>query len=392
MKCIVNSSYPLLALILIASPVWTFEIQGNLNLEQRHYVSAKEQQSEQYEATLSFAPELYYNHNDIEVNIKPNARINSMDDEKSGFYFKELNLAYTSNAHEFKVGINQVFWGVTESQHIIDIINQTDTLASVDFEQKMGQPMLQYTYYSEDSSLQVFLLPHFQKPKYASKKGRLRPILVVDPSLVQFESSKGKNRQDFALKYSSRLAGIDYSLHYFNGIQRTPILQYSAAHNALAPLHPNMEQVGIESQLVYENWLFKLEGYHRHSTHNYSAVTAGFEYTLIGVFDSFWDINLISEYQYDSRQDPSLAQGQNDLFLGARLTLNDLDGTTALVGLVQDLDDKDTVSGRLEISSRINDSWRWRVEGWLFQADSVDEITFFARKDDFLQFSIEYYF
>ncbi|MEW5251576.1 hypothetical protein [Microbulbifer discodermiae] len=379
-------------LILLASNVNAVEMQGNLNMEQRHYISEGEQQEKQYEATLSFEPELYYSRDNIEINIKPYARANSIDENKSDFYFKEFNFIYTLNAHEFKVGIDQVFWGVAESQHIIDVINQTDTLASVDFEQKIGQPMLQYTYYTNESSLQFFLLTNFEEPPYASNEGRLRPALVVDPSLAHFESGKGKNRRDFAVRYSDRLTSIDYSLHYFNGIQRNPVLQYSAAHNALAPFYPNMEQVGLESQLVYENWLFKFEGYHRHSTDNYTALTAGFEYSFVGIFDSLWDLNLIGEYQYDSRQNASLAQGQNDLFLGARITLNDMNGTTALIGVARDLDDSGTRSGRLELSSRFNDSWRWRIEGWMFQAGSQQEITFFAAKDDFLQFTVEYYF
>lgn len=392
MKLRVHEIFFLSAIIMFISDVKSFDVQGNINLEQRHYTSKGDQQTEQYEATLSFQPELYYSYDNIQINIKPYARMNSLDKNKSDFYFKELNITYSSNAHEFTAGINQVFWGVTESQHIIDIVNQTDILASVDFKQKIGQPMLQYTYYLNESSLQVFFLTKFQESLYASNEGRLRPAFVVDPSLVKFESSKGKNRRDFALKYSSHLAEVSYSLHYFNGIQRTPILQYSATHNALAPFYPNMEQVGLESQFVYGNWLFKLEGYHRHSISNYTALTAGFEYSFVGIWGSVWDVNFISEYQYDSRMDASLAQGQNDIFLGARIALNDFNGTTSLIGIAQDLDDNSTHIGRLEISSRLSDSWRWRLEGWIFQTNSPNEITFFARKDDFIQFSLEYYF
>jgi len=40
------------------------------------------------------------------------------------------------------VGINSVFWRVVESNHLVDILNQTDLIEDIDGEEKLGQPMI----------------------------------------------------------------------------------------------------------------------------------------------------------------------------------------------------------------------------------------------------------
>ena len=44
---------------------------------------------------------------------------------------------------ELRVGVDQVFWGVTESQHLVDIVNQVDFVEHPAGEAKLGQPMVQ---------------------------------------------------------------------------------------------------------------------------------------------------------------------------------------------------------------------------------------------------------
>src|SRR5687767_8625858 len=39
---------------------------------------------------------------------------------------RELNWQYRRNSWSLLAGVNRVFWGVTESRHVIDVINQSD--------------------------------------------------------------------------------------------------------------------------------------------------------------------------------------------------------------------------------------------------------------------------
>ena len=40
---------------------------------------------------------------------------------------------------ELRLGVDRVFWGVAESRHLVDIVNQTDLIEHPDEEEKLGQ-------------------------------------------------------------------------------------------------------------------------------------------------------------------------------------------------------------------------------------------------------------
>ncbi len=153
-----------------------------------------------------------------------------------------------------------------------------------------------------------------------------------------------------------------------------------------------MEQVSADIQKVSGDWLWKLEARYRDSRDNHTALVGGFEYTFVGVFDSFWDVGALAEYQYDSRGEESQSSAQNDLFVGTRLALNDAEGTEILLGISQDLDYNSVRSGRIEASARIDNNWKWRANAWWFNSDEPDDFLYFIRKDDFVEVAIEYYF
>ena len=72
------------------------------------------------------------------------------DGQRTHWDIRELYYQKAKNKWEFNIGLKKVFWGVTESNHLIDIINQTDQVESFDGEEKLGQPMLQTTFTSDN--------------------------------------------------------------------------------------------------------------------------------------------------------------------------------------------------------------------------------------------------
>ena len=67
-------------------------------------------------------------------------------------------------------------------------------------------------------------------------------------------------------------------------------------------------------------------------------MTGGFEYTLVGIADTQWDLGLISEYLFDDRKDFALTPFENDVAGALRLAVNDAQSTELLFGWVQDID------------------------------------------------------
>ena len=91
-----------------------------------------------------------------------------------------MNWLKVFDESELRVGLRKVFWGVTESQHLVDIINQTDLVESLDGEEKLGQPMINYALINDWGTLDLYLLPYFRERTFSGINGRLRSSLYVD--------------------------------------------------------------------------------------------------------------------------------------------------------------------------------------------------------------------
>lgn len=377
-------------LTTLALQCHAFELSGQLNVEHRQFLSQGLQDQDKGQSSLVVEPELYWRINESsDFTFVPFYRLDSMDEERTHGDIREaLYLNYWDD-YELRVGIGKVFWGVTESAHLVDIVNQTDAIESLDGEDKLGQPMLHFTSIKEWGTLDAMLLPYFRERTFAGDDGRLRPTIPVSRQAL-YESSREEKHVDFAFRYSKMLGDWDLGLSYFQGTNRDPYYQLNG--NKLQAYYAQAKQVGLDVQGIVGDWLWKLESIYRDSYDHHTGLVGGFEYTIVGAFDTVWDIGLIAEYLYDSRGNNAQSIGQNDVFAGTRLALNDEDSTEILFGITQDLDNQDVYSAKLEASSRLTNNLSWTVNGWLFENDSPDDLLYFARKDDFIEVSLEYYF
>jgi len=350
--------------------------------------------------SLFVEPELYHSWNDDldSITVKGFYRWDDLDKERSHGDIRELMWVHVGDDWELRTGIGSVFWGQTESAHLVDIINQTDSVEAVDGEDKLGQPMINLTLIREWGNLDLFVLPGFRERTYAGEQGRLRSPLVVDTDHALYQSSSGDNHVDFAARWSHTIGDVDVGVSYFKGTSRDPSFALALTDDFtpinLRPYYAQMSQVGIDALAVVDAWLLKFEGIYRDTDdiRSYIAITTGFEYTSVGVFDSVWDIGWIAEYQYDDRGKAATSIGQNDVMLGARIVLNDIDGTEVLLGMVQDFDYSGSTSGLVEASSRINDNWKWRVDARFLSVDDPQDISYRFKQDDYVELSLEYYF
>ncbi|MHC6527103.1 hypothetical protein [Vibrio proteolyticus] len=380
-----------LALALVPLQCHAWELSGQVNLEHRQFFERGLDGQGREQSSLVLQPEIYQSWGDGNTSFTfvPFYRLDSMDDERTHGDIREaLYLTYWSD-YELRLGIGKVFWGVTESEHLVDVVNQTDAIEAVDGEDKLGQPMIHFTSIKEWGVVDALLLPYFRERTFAGEDGRLRPTIPVSDDVL-YESSRKEKHVDVALRYAKMLGDWDVGLSYFEGTNRDPY--YRLQSQQLKPYYAQMSQVGLDVQGIVGDWLWKLESIYRDSEDNHTGVVSGFEYTWVGALGSVWDVGWIAEYLYDSRGNNAQTTGQNDLFLGTRFALNDEDGTEVLIGVSQDLDHSDVYSAKLEASSRINNHFKWRIDGWLFENNTPDDLLYFARRDDFIEFSLEYYF
>jgi FimV-like protein len=383
-----------------ASPHWTDRLQSDstLGVDSRLFANKGLQQQAQSSLSASFLQEWYWQSVDEtdSLTFSPYLRVDQRDPERNLIDIRQAFWLRVGRGWELKLGIDQVFWGVTESQHLVDVINQTDLVDTIDGESKLGQPMLQYNLYGDWGNLQTFLLPYFRERTFAGVNGRLRLPLPLLPDEAIYQSDREQQHLDVAVRYAKQIDQLDVAGSYFQGTSREPSLRPLGNSGFYAPYYPQMKQVGVEGQWIVDSWIWKLESiyrrYEQRTLEEFYAGTAGFEYSMVGVFDSNYDLGWLMEYQYDSRGAEATGPGQRDLFVGARLAWNDEAGTELLFGVAQDMEDRGSRSGMFEASTRFNNNIRLRLDGWFFQTHSPAQPIWWFRRDDYIQLGIDYYF
>ncbi|KZN66906.1 hypothetical protein [Pseudoalteromonas luteoviolacea] len=361
---------------------------GEIQVQQRifvHSVDPGNDAPEHWQGSAMIEPHWQQVNDTSLTSVKLFARIDSHDKERTHWDIRELSYLTYWDDYELKFGIDKVFWGVTESQHLVDVINQTDSVEGFDGEDKLGQPMAQFKAVKDIGTFDLWLLPYFRERTLPSREGRLAlPAPLLD---AKYESSSEQRTLDFAIRYSHTLEDWDIGLSYFDGTNRDPYLQYTS--EGITPFYAQMWQLGTDIQGVFGDWLVKLEAIHRDSLESHFAMTTGFEYTQVGIFDTVMDLGWIAEYSFDERNN---ATNQNDLFIGWRLALNDMDGYEVLFGVNQDLDSHHVFSAKLEASGRLNDSWKWQLDAWTFTSDQPSDPIYILKDEDFIEVSLTYFF
>ncbi|MBT4838120.1 MAG: hypothetical protein HON94_12320 [Methylococcales bacterium] len=372
---------------------------ASLSLEARYFFN-EATSSKQHKANLSasFESTFYKNMYDdkLLLTFTPFLRADQGDKERTHGDIREFIALWADETWEASAGIGKVYWGVAESSHLVDIINQTDLIENIDGEDKLGQPMISLTFINEDyGTLATYLLPKFRERTFPGVKGRLRSIPHVDNDSPVYQSSQRDNHLDYALRYSKTLGDFDIGLSHFSGTSREPIfnVQFKTPSNiVLIPNYFLIKQSSLDFQATIEEWLFKFEGIYRSSDNdNYFAAVGGFEYTHSGAFDSSYDIGYLLEYNFDDRKDKALTPFQNDIFAGLRMVFNDEQSTEFLLGFIIDADNQGH-SINLEGNRRIGDSMKLTIESRIYSHFPQNSLLSGFKNDDYLQAELAYYF
>jgi len=344
--------------------------------------------------SLAVQPEYYYGWDDGRESFTfvPFLRWDQNDSERSHVDIRELTWLKATDNWELRVGIRKLFWGVTESQHLVDIINQTDLVEAPDGEEKFGQPMLNLALIRDWATFDLFILPYFRERSFPGVDGRLRFVLPIDTDNARYESSRQERNIDYAVRWESSIGAWDMGLSYFNGTSREPRFEIRPDGQALIPVYDLIEQWGLDLQATVGDWLWKAETIHRSGQlEPYIALTTGFEYTFVGIMGSGADFGILSEVLYDERGDNALTLFADDILLGSRLTLNDEQSSELLFGIIVDIDDPGHLL-ILESSRRLGNAWKITFEARAFLDIPDSDLLTSIHDDDYLQLELARYF
>ncbi len=376
-----------------------WEVSGYVGAETRWFYYGPSESFQHGGAgfSLTLEPEFYrgWEASDTSILFEPYIRLDSEDTERTHFDIRELYWQKIGGSWDLKVGLAKVFWGVTESRHLVDIINQTDQIENIDTEDKLGQPMVNFTLINNWGTLDFFFLPYFRERTFAGREGRLRSIPHINTDRPVYESGAERWHPDLAVRYSRIFGNLDLGIYYFYGTSRDPLFEPDIGNGdeiVLRPVYNLMQQGGLDLQYTFGGWLLKFESILRSGRgQHFQALTVGFEYTLYGLFGTTLDMGILSEYHYDSRGETATDPFNNDIFAGTRITLNDEQDTAFIGGMIYD-HDNGTTSYRFEFERRLGDSYKLIIEAQQFARIDSKDLLFSLRRDSFLQVELRKYF
>ncbi|RLP55514.1 MAG: hypothetical protein D6160_03660 [Ketobacter sp.] len=307
-------------------------------------------------------------------------RWSDQDKNRTHGDIQELTWIHVGDRWELRSGVRRVFWGVTEFQHLVDIINQSDAVERADGEAKLGQPMVNLSLVTDLGILDLFVLTGFRERTFPGEDGWPRGAVLFSNDDADYESGRENKRVDFAARWGMSLDMWELALSYFGGTSREPEFHRYNLEGELVPFYPVIDQLGLEVQYNYDAWILKMEALSRSGMINgrYFASVFGFEYTFEGVFDSVSDVGIVSEYNYDERGEdsPSSYFLENDFALGVRWALNDEASSELLAGVIYDIETHERVL-TLEASRRLGSVWKISLDATFFHSSpppSLEEV------------------
>jgi len=374
-----------------------WDVTGFVGLDSRTFWEDErfEGQDDGFNASLHVQPELYWRSEDgrQRVSVVGFGRYDNQDDERSHVDLREAYWGYDGDSWDVNAGFSKVFWGVAESRHLVDVINQTDLVEDLDQEDKLGQPMVNVNLQRDYGRFELYVMPWFRERTFPGAEGRFRSALTVDTDDPIYESSDKDRHTDVALRYSHYFGDVDVGAYVFDGTSRDPNFIVADEGDRLIPVYEQMTQVGLDLQYTRDSWLWKFEGIRRETSRDtFNAAVGGLEYTFYGVGGRAADIGILFEYLYDGRgaSAPPTAF-DDDIFVGARLALNDSSDTSLLAGAAIDTKTHETFFN-LEAQRRFGDNVTVGLRLRAFSNASPGDALYSFEQDDYLQLRVSWYY
>ena len=398
-----NSTKPLATVALALTTVGAsleadeWEVTGFVGVESRTFWEDERfaNQDDGFNASLHVQPELYWRSDDgrQRVSLVGFGRYDNQDDERSHLDLREAYWGYEGEGWDVSAGLGKVFWGVAESRHLVDVINQTDLVEDIDGEDKLGQPMVNVNLDRDYGRFELYVMPWFRERTFPGTEGRFRSVLPVDTDDPIYESRDKDRHTDVALRYSHYFGDVDVGAYVFDGTSREPNFVVADEGDSLIPVYEQMTQAGVDLQYTRDSWLLKLEGIRRETDRDtFNAAVAGLEYTFFGVVNQAADVGVLFEYLYDGRDElapPTVFD--DDVFVGARLALNDSSDTSLLAGAVIDTETHETFFN-LEAERRFGDNITVDLRLRAFSNAEPGEALYSFEQDDYLQLRVSWYY
>ncbi|MFT7681744.1 MAG: hypothetical protein ACI935_001212 [Moritella dasanensis] len=336
---------------------------------------------------LKIEAELEADYNQIEFRGKLFSSLDQHDDKRNYLDVRQSALSYRVNEVTLSGGVNTFFWGVSETINILNTLNQIDFRESIDGKAKMGQTFVALDYEQNSNTTQILYLPDFRAIDYPDRPS---PSIKINDAAF-FES--GADNGDFAIRSNWALDETEFSIAYFNGTRRDPLLLPTANFTSLTPYYIKTEYFAFDGIVFIHDVTLKAEvKVGEELNERYYAHNIGVEYSYYPDSDIIQNIVWVAEHLLDDRKEQAETIGQNDIFFGAKVDAGELNefNIRAILGI--DLDNQSKYVD-LSLAYRINDHLNINFKSNQFVDISGEDSRLALIKDeDFTEVNLHYAF
>ena len=380
--------------MILSKNVFALEYKsyGYIQPEFSYFIDGKGKynQSEDKSSVFGQGTFITYLHEDSsKITIRAIGRYDDKDNNRTYFDLQKFKYEYFLDDATLSIGNDIIFWGVNESFHVVDIINQSNLAENLAGTKKLGQPMLALSLYDEIGDVSIYVMPYFRERIFPGNNGRPRYAAEIEKDTVSYESSKEEKKVDIAIRFSKVVDDFDIGISHFRGNARDPELTVNQSTLKLDQYYPILSQTSIDIQATKESWLYKLEALTgKVESENHIKIAGGVEYTFYGVNDSPQDLGIVAEYLFDDRSSNPF---NNETALAIRWNKNDIYATTLLAGAYLDLRG-DSNRFFCEYEKRLSDDLKLFLDASLNGHINSKDFTYAFSEDSSLTIKIAKYF
>jgi len=397
----VNKSYTILlyfflylSLLILSKNVFAVEYKsyGYIQPEFSYFIDGKGKHNQSVDKSSVYGQGTfiaYLQENSSKITIRAIGRYDDKDNNRTYFDLQKFKYEYFLDDATLSIGNDIIFWGVNESFHVVDIINQSNIAENLAGTKKLGQPMIALSLYEEIGDVSVYLMPYFRERIFPGSNGRPRYAGEIEQDTVSYESSKEEKKVDIAIRFSKVLDDFDIGISHFRGNARDPELTVNQSTLKLDQYYPILSQTSIDIQATKESWLYKLEALTgKIESENHVRTAGGVEYTFYGINGTPQDLGIVAEYLFDDRSSNPF---NNETALAIRWNKNDINATTLLAGTYLDLRG-DSNRFFCEYEKRLRDDLKLFLDASLNGHINSKDFTYAFSEDSSLTIKIAKYF
>ena len=356
------------------------EYKGNMAIETAYFNHDIDNKRDNQSA-MRFEIEGKYQFKENQKFVAKLKAIYDTNDNKRRYWsFTDLYFQHDFDKWNFLIGKNTRFWGAMEFYNQSDTFNTKDWLDNpFDYDSKIGSWNIAFNRFFDNSEFSLIVKLNEEKQPMQESRSIYNFVPYRYNETLDIDSG---DVPTIYLKYSSSIDEyqIDYSVIYQNGYdeQRYLIPKLTKDINISMQQHAyTVDKFMGFGTMVKGDTLYKTElaytSSHDNKVSDYAQGSIGLEHTLYGVYEKM-DLGIIAEYYkyktFQTKRYNAKSFGQlfdDDLTVGLRLALNDIESSEILAGLVVDRHNKEKILS-VDYDTRIDDKYKLKVSFQHFDA------------------------